>query len=188
MNTNLQEQLLLLPTYFQGHLVLTLAALGLGISISIPIGIWAAQSRYAKQPLLTIVGIIQTIPSIAILALVVAMLGGQIGVLPAIIALTLYSMLPIVRNTLTGLENVAADVVEAARGIGMSPSQILITVKLPLAMPVIIAGIRTAAVWTVGLATLSTLVGATSFGNYIFTGLQTRNLVAVTVGSIAAAV
>ncbi len=188
MNTNLQEQLLLLPTYFQGHLVLTLAALGLGISISIPIGIWAAQSRYAKQPLLTVVGIIQTIPSIAILALVVALLGGQIGVLPAIIALTLYSMLPIVRNTLTGLESVATDVVEAARGIGMSPSQILITVKLPLAMPVIIAGIRTAAVWTVGLATLSTLVGATSFGNYIFTGLQTRNLVAVTVGSIAAAV
>ena len=188
MNTNLQEQLLLLPTYFQGHLVLTLAALGLGIIISIPIGIWAAQSNYAKQPLLTIVGIIQTIPSIAILALVVALLGGQIGVFPAIIALTLYSMLPIVRNTLTGLESVAADVVEAARGIGMSPSQILITVKLPLAMPVIIAGIRTAAVWTVGLATLSTLVGATSFGNYIFTGLQTRNLVAVTVGSMAAAV
>jgi len=187
MDTNLQEQLLLLPTYFQGHLVLTLAALGLGIAISIPIGIWAAQSSYAKQPLLTIVGIIQTIPSIAILALVVALLGGQIGLAPAIIALTLYSMLPIVRNTVTGLESVAADVVEAARGIGMSPMQILISVKLPLAMPVIIAGIRTAAVWTVGLATLSTLVGATSFGNYIFTGLQTRNLVAVTVGSIAAA-
>jgi osmoprotectant transport system permease protein len=167
---------------------LTLAALGLGIVISIPIGIWAAQSDYAKQPLLTLVGIIQTIPSVAILALVVALLGGQIGVFPAILALTMYSMLPIVRNTVTGLDGVAADIVEAARGIGMSPSQILITVKLPLAMPVIIAGIRTAAVWTVGLATLSTLVGATSFGNYIFTGLQTRNLVAVTVGSIAAAV
>lgn len=188
MDTNLQEQLLLLPTYFQGHLVLTLAALGLGILISIPIGIWAAQSKYAKQPLLTVVGIIQTIPSVAILALVVAMLGGQIGVFPAIIALTLYSMLPIVRNTVTGLESVAVDVIEAARGIGMSPAQILVKVKLPLALPVIIAGIRTAAVWTVGLATLSTLVGATSFGNYIFTGLQTRNLVSVTIGSIAAAV
>ncbi len=188
MDTNLQEQLLLLPTYFQGHLVLTLAALGLGILISIPIGIWAAQSKYAKQPLLTVVGIIQTIPSVAILALVVAMLGGQIGVFPAIIALTLYSMLPIVRNTVTGLESVAVDVIEAARGIGMSPAQILVKVKLPLALPVTIAGIRTAAVWTVGLATLSTLVGATSFGNYIFTGLQTRNLVSVTIGSIAAAV
>jgi len=97
-------------------------------------------------------------------------------------------MLPIVRNTVTGLETVADEVVEAARGIGRSPGQILIRVRLPLALPVIIAGIRTAAVWTVGLATLSTLVGATSLGNYIFTGLQTRNLVAVTVGSVAAAV
>lgn len=113
------------------------------------------------------VSIVQTFPSLAILALVVALLGGRIGFLPAFIALTLYSMLPIVRNTVTGLESVSASVVEAARGIGMSPHQILREVKLPLAMPVIVAGIRTATVWTVGLATLSTLVGATSFGNYI---------------------
>ena len=90
-------------------------------------------------------------------------------------------------QTVTGLENVAEEVVTAARGIGMSPRQILTKVRIPLALPVIIAGIRTAAVWTVGLATLSTLVGASSFGNYIFTGLQTRNLLAVTVGSLAAA-
>lgn len=140
-----------------------------------------------KRPLLTTVSIIQTFPSIAILAMVVALLGGQIGIVPAIIALVLYSMLPIVRNTVTGLETVAEEVVEAARGIGMSSNQILTKVRLPLALPVIIAGIRTATVWTVGLSTLSTLVGATSFGNYIFTGLQTRNLVSVTVGSLAAA-
>lgn len=188
MDANLEEQLLLLPAYFQGHLALTLAALFLGIFISVPLGVIAAQSQKAKQPLLTGVSIIQTIPSVAILALVVAMLGGEIGFLPAIIALTLYSMLPIVRNTVTGLETVPGEVVEAAQGIGMSSVQILRRVRIPLAMPVIIAGIRTAAVWTVGLATLSTLVGATSFGNYIFTGLQTRNLAAVTVGSLAAAV
>ena len=187
MNENLIEQLSLLPAYFQGHLTLTLIALILGILISIPLGIWAAQSSLVKRPLLTTVSIIQTFPSVAILALVVAMLGGRIGLLPAIIALVLYSMLPIVRNTVTGLETVADDVVEAARGIGMSSRQILTQIRIPLALPVIIAGIRTAAVWTVGLATLSTLVGATSFGNYIFTGLQTRNLVAVTVGSVAAA-
>ena len=187
MSENLREQLLVLPTYFQGHLVLTLAALSLGIGISIPLGIWAAQSERVKRPLLMLVSIIQTFPSVAILALVVAMLGGQIGIVPAIIALVLYSMLPIVRNTVTGLETVSSDVVDAARGIGMSSRQILVKVRIPLALPVIIAGIRTAAVWTVGLATLSTLVGATSFGNYIFTGLQTRNLVAVTVGSLAAA-
>ena len=187
MNDNLREQLLLLPEYFQGHLVLTLVALALGIAISIPLGIWASQSQVVKRPLLIAVSIIQTFPSVAILALVVALLGGQIGLVPAIIALVLYCMLPIVRNTVTGLETVSDDVVEAARGIGMSSRQILVKVRLPLALPVIIAGIRTAAVWTVGLATLSTLVGATSFGNYIFTGLQTRNLVSVTVGSLAAA-
>jgi len=187
MNENLREQFILLPEYFQGHLVLTLIALSIGIAISIPLGIWANQSPAVRRPLLLTVSVLQTIPSIAILALMVALLGGRIGLLPAIIALVLYCMLPIVRNTVTGLENVAAEVIEAARGIGMSPRQILVRVRLPLALPVIIAGVRTASVWTVGLATLSTLVGATSFGNYIFTGLQTRNLAAVTVGSVAAA-
>ena len=187
MSENLREQLLLLPAYFQGHLLLTLAAITMGVLISVPLGVWAEQSARAKRPLLATVSIIQTFPSLAILALVVALLGGRIGFLPAFIALTLYSMLPIVRNTVTGLESVSGSVIEAARGIGMSPHQILREVKLPLAMPVIVAGIRTAMVWTVGLATLSTLVGATSFGNYIFTGIQTRNLVAVTVGSLASA-
>ena len=185
---NLREQLLLLPEYLEGHLLLTLTALGLGVAVSVPLGILANRQPALKRPLLISVSVLQTIPSVAILALTVAALGGRIGLLPALIALSLYSMLPIVRNTVTGLENVAEDVVEAARGIGMSHSQVLTRVRLPLALPVIIAGIRTAAVWTVGLATLSTLVGATSLGNYIFTGLQTRNLVAVTVGSIAAAV
>ena len=165
MNENLREQLLLLPDYFQGHLTLTLIALSLGIIISIPLGIWAAQSVAVKRPLLTLVSIIQTFPSVAILALVVAMLGGQIGTIPAVIALVLYSMLPIVRNTVTGLETIPSEVADAAKGIGMSPNQILVKVRLPLALPIIIAGIRTATVWTVGLATLSTLVGATSFGN-----------------------
>jgi len=181
------EQLALLPEYFRGHLTLTIIALFLGVAISIPLGVWAAHSSSVKRPLLTLVSIIQTFPSVAILALVVAMLGGRIGSLPAIIALVLYCMLPIVRNTVTGLENIAEEVVTAARGIGMSPRQILTKVRIPLALPVIIAGIRTATVWTVGLATLSTLVGATSFGNYIFTGLQTRNLLSVTIGSLAAA-
>ncbi|GJM13459.1 MAG: ABC transporter permease [Pseudohongiella sp.] len=187
MSENLREQLLLLPAYFQGHLLLTLAAITTGILVSVPLGVWAEQSVRVKRPLLGVVSIIQTFPSLAILALVVALLGGRIGFLPAFIALTLYSMLPIVRNTVTGLESVSTSVIEAAKGIGMSPNQILREVKLPLAMPVIVAGIRTAMVWTVGLATLSTLVGATSFGNYIFIGIQTRNLVAVSVGSLASA-
>jgi osmoprotectant transport system permease protein len=187
MSENLREQLLLLPGYFQGHLILTISAMLAGILVSVPLGILAQQSIRVRTPLLATVSIIQTIPSLAILALTVALLGGRIGFIPAFIALTLYCMLPIIRNTLTGLEGVPGNVVEAARGIGMTKSQSLVQVRLPLALPVIIAGIRTATVWTVGLATLSTLVGATSFGNYIFTGIQTRNLVAVTVGSVAAA-
>jgi len=187
MNDNLQQQLSLLPAYFQGHLLLTLTAMLMGITVSIPLGIWATRSNRARQVVLTTVSIIQTVPSLAILALIVALLGGRIGFLPAFIALTLYCMLPIVRNTVSGIESVSEDVINAAKGIGMSPPQILMQVKLPLALPIIIAGVRTATVWTVGLATLSTLVGATSFGNFIFIGLQTRNLVALTVGSLASA-
>ena len=89
LNENLREQLILLPEYFQGHLLLTLSALIVGIAISVPLGIWASQSPRVKQPLLTTVSIIQTFPSLAILALVVALLGGRIGFLPAFIALTL---------------------------------------------------------------------------------------------------
>ncbi len=187
MSDNLYEQLLLLPEYFRGHLLLTLAAMVASAAVSLPLGIWASQSPGVKKPLLTTVSVIQTVPSLAILALMVALLGGQIGFLPAFLALVMYSMLPIVRNTVSGLDSIPADVVEAARGIGMAPGQILVKIRIPLALPIIIAGIRTATVWTVGLATLSTLVGATSFGNYIFTGIQTRNIVAITVGSLAAA-
>ena len=171
----------------QGHLSLTLASVAIGIIVSIPSGVLAHQFPRAKQPLMVTINIIQTIPGLAILALVVAFLGGRIGFLPAFIALTLYSMLPIVRNTITGLEAVPWDVSEAAKGIGMSRSQRLILVELPLAKPVIIAGLRTAIVWTAGMATLATLVGAPSFGNYIFTGLQTRNLESVLLGSVASA-
>ncbi len=100
----------------------------------------------------------------------------------------LYSILPILRNTVAGLNGVDEALVEAARGVGMTPAQRMRRVELPLAMPVILAGVRTSTVWTVGIATLSTPVGAPSLGNYIFSGLQTRNLTAVLVGCVAAAV
>ncbi len=112
---------------------------------------------------------------------------GRIGVVPALIALVLYSVLPILRNTVTGVQEVDPNVVEAARGIGMTDGQILLQVQLPLAAPIIVAGIRTASVWTVGMATLSTPVGATSLGNYIFSGLQTQNMASVLLGCGAAA-
>jgi osmoprotectant transport system permease protein len=124
---------------------------------------------------------------LALLALMVPLLG-RIGFLPAVLALILYSFLPILRNTVTGILGVDEPIREAARGIGMTDRQMLFRVEVPLALPVIVAGIRTAAVWVVGTATLATPVGATSLGNYIFSGLQTQNLVAVVVGCISAAI
>lgn len=188
----MSEQLSLLPGYLTAHLQISLVALLAGIALSFPLGILAARVRWLEQPVMGLASVIQTIPSLALLAIMVPLLAAarlpSIGYLPAFIGLLLYSMLPILRNTVAGLATIDPDLAEAARGVGMTPRQQLVRVELPLAMPVIIAGIRTSTVWTVGIATLSTPVGATSLGNYIFSGLQTRNLSAVMVGCIAAAV
>ena len=187
----MSEQLALLPGYLNAHLQLALSALLLGVLISVPLGVLAARVRWLEQPVLGVASVIQTIPSLALLAIMVPLLAAadlqSIGFLPAFIGLVLYSALPILRNTVSGLGTVDPALIEAARGVGMTPRQQLTRVEFPLAMPVIIAGIRTATVWTVGIATLSTPVGATSLGNYIFSGLQTRNLSAVLVGCVAAA-
>lgn len=185
-NDAIMQQLDLLPEYLGSHLLLTLLALSAGILVCVPFGLVVTRIRVLQWPVLTIAGVLQTIPGLALLALMVPLLG-TIGFLPAVLALILYSFLPILRNTVTGINSVDPAVTEAARGIGMTDRQMLIKVELPLALPVIIAGIRTAAVWVVGTATLATPVGATSLGNYVFSGLQTQNFTAITVGCIAAA-
>ena len=186
------EQLALLPEYLTAHLQLTLVALLLGITISVPLGMFVTRLGWIQHPIMGCASVIQTIPSLALLAIMVPVLAAlnlqSIGYLPAIIGLTLYSVLPILRNTVAGLKSVDPALIEAARGVGMTPAQQLRRVELPVAMPVIVAGIRTATVWTVGIATLATPVGATSLGNYIFTGLQTRNFTAVLVGCAAASI
>jgi osmoprotectant transport system permease protein len=185
------EQLALLPTYLSAHLRLTLAALLLGLLASVPAGVLVTRVRWLEAPVLGLAGVIQTVPALALLAVMVPLLSGMglqgIGYLPALLGLILYSLLPILRNTVTGLAGLDPAVLEAARGLGLTPRQQLFWVELPLALPVIAAGIRTATVWTVGMATLSTPVGAPSLGNYIFSGLQTRNTDAVLVGCLAAA-
>lgn len=186
MNEALAEQLALLPDYLSQHLLLSVTALGIGIGISLPLAIVVTRLRALQGPVLMVASAIQTIPSLALLALMVPLLRA-IGFVPAAIALIMYSMLPVVRNTVTGIQEVDPDLIEAGRGLGMTNNQLLMKVQLPLAMPVIIAGIRTATVWVVGIATLSTPVGATSLGNYIFSGLQTQNYTAVLVGCVAAA-
>ena len=164
----------------------------LGVLVSVPLGVLSSRVRWLEHPALALAGIVQTVPSLALLAIMVPLLAvlglPSIGFLPAFLALVLYTVLPVLRNTVTGLAGVDPALIEAARGVGMTERQKLLHVELPLAMPVLIAGIRTATVWTVGMATLSTPVGAPSLGNYIFSGLQTRNLNAVLVGCVAAAV
>lgn len=187
----MHEQLRLLPRLFTAHLALSLFSLLLGVCISVPLGVLAYRRGRLGQLLLSAAAVVQTIPSLALLALMVPALGAlgleSIGFLPAFIALVLYTVLPVLRNTVTGLTNLPAAVTEAARGVGMDGWQQLVRVELPLALPVIVAGIRTASVWTVGAATLATPVGADSLGNFIFSGLQTRNVHAVLTGCIGAA-
>lgn len=187
----MSEQLALLPAYGMAHLQLALLALFVGLIISVPLGVLAARVSWLERPALGIASAIQTIPSLALLAPMVPLLAAlglpSIGALPAFLGLVLYSMLPILRNTATGITSVDPALLEAADGLGMTPRQRLRRVELPLALPIIVAGIRTSTVWTVGIATLSTPVGATSLGNFIFSGLQTRNLSAVMVGCVACA-
>lgn len=195
--SSLHDQLLLLPDRLGQHLGLTLLALMVGVALALPLALVAVRCERLRWPLLTAAGIIQTIPGLALLALMVPALDllrrhifpdlPVFGFWPAAVALVLYSLLPVLRNTVAGVLGVDPTLLEAARGLGMTPRQTLFKVQLPLAMPVILAGVRTATVWTVGVATLSTPVGQTSLGNYIFSGLQTRNWTAVLVGCAAAA-
>lgn len=198
---SISEQFQVLPGRLANHLSITVLPLAIGLAISIPLAILAVRNKKLRYPALTIVSVIQTIPSLALLALMVPVfvglgsltmrLGGfdipALGFYPTVVALTLYSMLPILRNTVTGILDVDPAFTEAARGVGMTPTQVLWKVELPLAMPIIIAGVRTATVWTVGIATLATPVGQPCLGNYIFAGLQTRNWTAVLFGCVAAA-
>ena len=191
-----------LPDYLGNHVRVSVTALALGLAISLPLAIAARNRPVMRSALLGLASIVQTVPGLALLALFYPLLlalaalslswfgvgFSAFGFLPAVLALALYSMLPVLRNTITGLQGVDAAILEAAEGVGMTPRQSLFTVELPLALPVMMAGIRTAAVWVIGTATLSTPIGQTSLGNYIFAGLQTQNWVFVLFGCLSAAV
>lgn len=167
------------------HLILTGCSTLAAIFIGVPLGILVFRTPWLRGPTLGAVGILQTIPSLAMLVFLLALLQ-TIGALPAIIALTLYALLPIVRNTLTGLEGVPPEVMEAARGMGMTEYQEFKMVRIPLATPVIVAGIRTAAVVGVGIATLSAFIGAGGLGQFINRGLALSNTRLILLGAIPA--
>jgi osmoprotectant transport system permease protein len=191
-----------LPDYLGNHVRVSVTALALGLLVSLPLAILSRHRPVLRGALLGLASIVQTVPGLALLALFYPLLlalaalslswfgfgFSAFGFLPAVLALALYSMLPVLRNTITGLQGVEPAILEAAQGVGMTPRQSLFTVELPLALPVMMAGIRTAAVWVIGTATLSTPIGQTSLGNYIFAGLQTQNWVFVLFGCLAAAV
>lgn len=167
------------------HIGLTFVSLLIAVAIGIPLGLLAIRYEKISGSVLGAVGVIQTIPSIALLGFMLPLLG--IGALPAIVALFLYALLPIVRNTYSGINEVESSVTEAARGMGMTSGQILRKVELPLAVPVIFAGIRTATVINVGVATLCALIGAGGLGEYIFRGIALNNSVMIMAGALPAA-
>ena len=159
-----------LPDYLGSHVLVSLTALVLGVALSFPLALVSARRPALRNLLLGATSVVQTIPGLALLALFYPLLLGlaalsermlgfgfsALGFLPAVIALTLYSMLPVLRNTIAGLDGIDPAVNEAALGVGMTRAQSLLMVELPLALPTIMAGIRTAATWVIGTATLST--------------------------------
>jgi len=201
MDERLADALSRFPGYLSAHILLSVCALALSLAISLPLAVAASRNPAVRWPSLLLASLIQTIPGLALLALFYPLLLAlsalskawfgagftALGFKPALLALTLYAILPILRNGVAGILGVDPAAVEAARGMGMTDRQALFKVQLPLAAPVIMAGVRTAAVWTIGAATLATPVGQTSLGNYIFSGLQTENWVFVLFGCAASA-
>jgi osmoprotectant transport system permease protein len=171
------------------HLFLVSIAIVIAILIGIPLGILITRITILRQPILIIANIMQTIPSLALFGLLIPVpfIGG-IGATPAIVALTLYSFLPIIRNTYTGIINVDPAIREAGRGMGMTDIQLLLQVEIPLAMQIILAGVRVATVIAIGIATIAAAIGAGGLGELIFRGISVVNNDLILAGAIPAAV
>ena len=175
----------LIQQAFFEHIYLSFVALAIGIAIALPLGILIARHRKYAEPVIGVTAVFQTIPSLALFGFLVPLMG--IGSNTALIALIIYALLPILRNTYTGLTSVDSSIIEAGRGMGMTRTQILKQIEFPLALPFIMAGIRTATVSTVGIATLATFVGAGGLGDVIYRGLQSYNNSLVLAGALPVA-
>lgn len=170
------------------HLVLVLVSLAIAVAIGIPLGLLIVSRPQLRAAALAVASILQTIPSLALFGFLIPLpvLGG-IGAHTAIIALVLYALLPILRNTYVGLTGVDPAILEAAEGMGMTERQILFRVRLPLATSVILAGIRTATVITIGVATIAAAIGAGGLGTFIFRGVAMVSDAVILAGAIPAA-
>ena len=170
------------------HLVLVAVATACAVAIGVPLGIFAAKRPRLAAPAMAVAGVVQTIPSLALFGFLIPLrYVGGIGVRTALVALTLYALLPLLRNTVTGIRGVDAAVREAGRGIGMTDGQLLWHVELPLAAPVIVAGLRTATVTTIGTATIAAAIGAGGLGVFIFRGVAMLDTSTILQGAIPAA-
>ncbi len=168
------------------HIEMTAIAVGLSILIGVPLGILVSYVRKLGKPVIGVANVVQAIPSMALLGLAIPLLG--IGTLPAVVMVTMYSLLPIIKNTYTGITNIDAQLVEAAAGIGMTKWQVLCKVKIPMALPVIMAGVRISAVTAVGLMTMAAFIGAGGLGYLVFSGIRTVNNVQILAGAIPACI
>ena len=168
------------------HIELTFVAVGIAILVGVPLGILISYVKQLSKPIVGVANVIQAVPSMAMLGLAIPLLG--IGVLPAIFMVTLYSLLPIIKNTYTGIASIDPEMVEAAKGIGLTRGQILAKVKIPMALPVIMAGVRISAVTAVGLMTMAAFIGAGGLGYMVFSGIRTANNLQILAGAIPACI
>lgn len=181
-----QQQYLYIGKLLVSHVELTLISVAAAILIGIPLGIFISGKPSLNKSFLGAANVVQAIPSLAILGFLVPYMG--IGANTAVFMVVLYSLLPILKNTCTGLNNINADMLEAAKGIGMTPTQVLFKVKLPLALPVIMAGVRISSVTAVGLMTIAAYIGAGGLGTLVISGIQTDNTSMILAGAIPACI
>ncbi|SFE06062.1 osmoprotectant transport system permease protein [Paenibacillus catalpae] len=168
------------------HIMMVLIGLLLALVVGIPLGIMASRNRVSARIILTVANIIQVFPSLALLVLLMVAFG--LGTTTVVVGLFLYSLLPVIRNTYVGLTQVDKSIMEAGKGVGMSPLQIMINVQLPLALPFMLTGIRIAAVIAIGVATIAPLVGGDGLGREIYSGINMNNSARLYAGAIPAAI
>ncbi len=160
----------ILPALWE-HIILCAVSVGIAVVISVPLGILCARYRRLYPPVTAITGFFYTIPSFSMFTILLFVIGFSVGKTPAIIALVLYSLLVLIRNVVTGLDSVPPETKDAARGMGLTDRQILLRVELPLALPVIVAGMRIAIVTVIGIAVIGAYIGAGGLGELIFDGI-----------------
>ena len=164
------------------HLWISMSALAMGALVAIPLGLLVARNKKIANFVIGVSSILQTIPSLALLAMMVPIFG--VGKVPAIVALFIYSLLPILRNTVLGMESVNKDIIDAAKGMGMTPFQLTFDVQVPLSIGVIMSGVRLSATYVIAWTSLAAYIGAGGLGDFIFNGLNNLNFAMLLAGTV----